>query len=657
MTTELQATKDQSAGLVQDSTGSDAARNPQNAQNGDRLREEVLRVTSGIRLGHLAERAQVDMFSGNDRTVVESVNQMLDALIEPLNLATAYTGRISKGEIPPKITAPYVGDFGAIKNNLNSCIDGLQGLAEASATLQRLLVNDFTRPVEGSYSGIFGGIATDCEAVRIKLQSVVATFVGTIKGDFDILPKLKKIGRRSEQDEMMPTSIKMQENIMGLLHEVARLAEATREGRLSERGDPKPFEGVYAEMISGLNEILDSILTPIGEANRILRLVQGGNLRERVEIACKGDHERMKNAVNGVHSWLTNLIDYVTKIANGDMSASIDRSSDQDQVHEWLVLLKNNINALLVDAVVLSQSAAEGRVGTRANPARHPGDFRKIIEGVNKTLDAVVEPLKFVAQHTTTLASSSEELANSSRQMADSSEDALARVTAVSAASEQVSKNVSSVATASEELQASIHEISKNTNESERVARRAVQSAESTSRIVKKLGESSRDIGEVLKAITAIAGQTKLLALNATIEAARAGESGRGFAVVASEVKELAKQTAAATDDISKKIETIQADATAAVVAIDEISTVISQINDISNSIASAVEEQTVTTKEISRSMTEAAGGAGEIAKNIVGVASAVKDTTTGASDTLKASEELSRMASKMETFVSKFTF
>jgi methyl-accepting chemotaxis protein len=403
--------------------------------------------------------------------------------------------------------------------------------------------------------------------------------------------------------------------------------------------------------------MMDSILTPIAEANRVLQLVQGGNLRERVEINCKGDHERMKDAVNGVHGWLKNLIDYVTKIANGDMSASINRSSDQDQVYEWLVLLKSNINALLIDAVVLAQAAAEGRVGTRANAADHQGDFRKIIEGVNRTLDAVVEPLKFTAQHTTALASASEELSAVSRQMAESAEQALNRVNVVSAASEQVSSNVSSVATAAEELQTSIREISKNAHESESVARRAVHVAKSTDETVKQLGESSKDIGKVLKAISAIASQTNLLALNATIEAARAGEAGKGFAVVANEVKELAKQTATASADISRKIETIQRDAKGATSAIQEISTIINQINDISNNIASAVEEQTVTTKEISRSMGEAAKGVGEIARNIVDVASAARDTTRGAGDTNKASEELSRMAAQMQTVVSKFTF
>ncbi|MGA3011642.1 MAG: methyl-accepting chemotaxis protein [Terracidiphilus sp.] len=657
MTTQSHATKERRAGHVQVPTVAGATRDAQGAQEGNVLREEVLRITSSIRQGHLAERAQVDIFSGSDRTVVESLNQMLDALIEPLNLSIAYTEQISKGEIPPKITASYEGDFSAVKNNLNNCIDGMNGLAEANATLQRVVLNDSTRPVEGHYLGIFGELASAIEIMRKKIKALTTTFVGAAKGDLSQLAELKRVGKRSEQDQLMPASIQMMENILLLQSEVARLTEASREGRLSERGNSEQFQGAYAEMIKGINEMMDSILTPIAEANRVLTLVQGGNLRERVELACKGDHEQMKDAVNGVQSWLKSLIDYVTKIANGDMSASIDRSSDQDQVHEWLVLLKDNINALLVDAVVLAKAAAEGRVGTRADADRHRGDFRKIIEGVNSTLDAVVEPLKFTAQNMTTLATASEELTASSRHMTESSEEALNRINVVSAASEQITHNVSSVAAAAEELQASIREISRSAHESESVAKRAVQVAKSTNGTVRKLGDSSQDIGKVLKAIAAIASQTNLLALNATIEAARAGEAGKGFAVVASEVKELAKQTAAAAADISRRIETIRGDATEAANAIDEISTIINQIDDTSNNIASAVEEQTVTTQEISRSMSEAAKGVGDIAKNIVDVASATKDTTRGAGDTQKASEELSRIANQMETFMSKFAF
>jgi methyl-accepting chemotaxis protein len=134
--------------------------------------------------------------------------------------------------------------------------------------------------------------------------------------------------------------------VQGLQKELSRLAEASREGRLSERGQAEQFQGAYGGIVKGVNEMLDAILMPIGEGNRILTLVRGGNLREKVEIACKGDHERMKNAVNGVQAWLTDLIAFVTKIANGDMTASMSKASDQDQIHEWLVLLKTNIEAL-----------------------------------------------------------------------------------------------------------------------------------------------------------------------------------------------------------------------------------------------------------------------------------------------------------------------
>ena len=182
--------------------------------------------------------------------------------------------------------------------------------------------------------------------------------------------------------------------------------------------------------------MLNAILLPIGEGNRILTLIRGGNLRERVEIACKGDHERMKDSVNGVHSWLVDLVAFVTKIANGDMTASMGKASEQDQIHEWLLLLKANLEALVTDTNVLSHAAGEGKLGVRSDVSRHQGAYRKVVEGINQTLDIIVEPLKTTAENVGTLASSSEEMTAVSQQMAGNAEETAIQANVVSAASE-----------------------------------------------------------------------------------------------------------------------------------------------------------------------------------------------------------------------------
>ena len=272
--------------------------------------------------------------------------------------------------------------------------------------------------------------------------------------------------------------------------------------------------------------------------------------------------------------------------------------------------------------------------------------YRKVAEGNLKVT------IKSVTENAQALSSASEELTAVSQQMSSNSEETATQANVVAAASEQVTKNVTTVAASAEEMSSSIKEIAKNANDAARVATEAVKAASETNKTVAKLGESSIEIGKVIKVITSIAQQTNLLALNATIEAARAGEAGKGFAVVANEVKELAKQTATATEDISQKIEAIQNDTKGAVVAIDQIGKIINQINDIQNTIASAVEEQTATTNEIARNASEAAKGSNEISKNITSVSTAAKNTTEGANNTLSAATELAKLATDLKRTV-----
>ncbi len=323
-----------------------------------------------------------------------------------------------------------------------------------------------------------------------------------------------------------------------------------------------------------------------------------------------------------------------------DITAGVQAKEDLKQkVDAMLAVVNAAREGDLTKPLMVSGSDAAGQMGEGLS--RFFADLRQSVAGI--------------AQNAQALASSSEELTAVSQQMGSNAQETSAQANVVSAASEQVSRNVQTVATGTEEMSASIKEIAKNANEAAKVANAAVKVAETTNNTIAKLGESSAEIGKVIKVITSIAQQTNLLALNATIEAARAGEAGKGFAVVANEVKELAKETAKATEDIGQKIDAIQADTKGAVEAIGQISQIIDQINDISNTIASAVEEQTATTNEMTRNVSEAAKGSTEIAQNIVGVATAATSTSEGATDTQKAALSLTRMAADLQGLVGRF--
>jgi methyl-accepting chemotaxis protein len=282
-------------------------------------------------------------------------------------------------------------------------------------------------------------------------------------------------------------------------------------------------------------------------------------------------------------------------------------------------------------------------------------ELSQVGQALDETTDSLRQTVGALAAHAAAMSSASNQVADTAAQIAATAQQTSTQADLVTTSANQVSGNVRTVAAGSDEIGNSIGEISQNVNDAAQVAAEAVDVAEATNATVARLGASSLQIGNFVDVITSIAEQTNLLALNATIEAARAGEAGKGFAVVASEVKDLAQETAKATDDIARRIAAIQADTTDAVTAIDQITAIIGRISDYQNTIATAVEEQTATTAEMGRNVAAAADGSADIASHITSVADAATVTASAAGQSLAAATELARIGAELRSTVAGF--
>ena len=778
------------------------------------LTDDAFMLAKAATDGKLDTRADASKHQGDYKKIIDGVNNTLDAVIGPLNVAAEYIDRIAKGDIPPMITDNYKGDFNEIKNNLNTAIDAVSALVKDAKMLAKSAVEgkldtraDISRH-QGDFRAIVQGVNDTLDSV-IGPLNVAAEYIDRIaKGDIPPLITDNYKGDFNEIKNNLNTAI---DAVSALVKDAKMLAKSAVEGKLDTRADISRHQGDFRAIVQGVNDTLDSVIGPLNVAAEYIDRIAKGDIPPLITDNYKGDFNEIKNNLNtaidavsalvkdakmlaksavegkldtradisrhqgdfraivqGVNDTLDSVIgplnvaaEYIDRIAKGDIPPLItdNYKGDFNEIKNNLNTAIDAVSALVTDTKMLAKSAVEGKLDSRAEASRHHGDFRAIVQGVNDTLDAVIGPLNVAAEYvdriskgdipkkitdiyngdfneiknnlnqcidglqglveannvlqqmsnnnftskvngkyngifdevgkainvtinnlsaviksiqetSLTIANSSEELSAVSTQLVGNSDEMLSQAVSVSStmeqmttnintmasaaeqmsanantvsrASDQTSSNMDAVSSAVEEMSSSIKEIANNANDAFSIAEKAVNMATEATSTMDRLGLAAKEIGKVTEVIKRIAEQTNLLALNATIEAASAGEAGKGFAVVANEIKELANQSAQAAGDIANRIEGMQGNAGEAVKVIVDISGIINKIGESVEIISHSVDEQKKAANDIAQNVTQSSDGARNIAISISEVAKGSKDVSKNAGEAAKGSKEVS---------------
>lgn len=458
--------------------------------------------------GKLHIRADLENHEGDFKKIVAGVNQTLDSMTGPLYTAAEYIFKIGRGEIPQLLTQDFSGEFNEIKNSINSCIEGLGTLSEGNRILAGMRVNDFTGRSKQTGHGIFLEISESINEVSGHINEIIGYINHVAEGNLEDLETLKAIGKKSENDTLIPSIALMIGNLKHVTEEINQLSGFAIDGQLDRRGCAGGFQGEYKKIIEGINRTLDAVIEPMEEAFLVLKKLSEGNLNLFMTGDYRGDHAEIRNAVN---TSIGSLVNYISEIAETLSEIS-----------------KGNL-----DLEITSE---------------YKGNFIEIKDSMNDiifTLNGIISGISETAEQ---VASGSVQMLGSSRSLAQGSMEQTCTVeeltSSISEMAEHFKQNTSVAAVAS-----SLAVFARDS------ARKGNTQMDHMIESMGKISDSSMSISRIIKVIDDIAFQTNLLALNAAVEAVRAGQYGKGFAVVADEVRRLAARSSEAAKQTAEIID------------------------------------------------------------------------------------------------------